>query len=69
MKQELRRDRKRKNCEHWSRDLAWKAERTVLFRQDEFVKIETGMYGNGREEPGCGHSLLSKGSEVTSTLG
>lgn len=35
MKQKLRGDRKRKNCEHCLGDLALKAERTVLFRQDE----------------------------------
>lgn len=34
------------------------------------MKIETGMYRNVREEPGCGHlSLLSKGGEITSPLG
>lgn len=35
MKQKLRGDRKRKNCEHCLGDLALKAERTVFFRQDE----------------------------------
>lgn len=70
MKQELRGDRRRKNREHCSGPLAFKVERIVLFIHGESMKIETGMYRNVREEPGCGHlSLLSKRGEITSPLG
>lgn len=58
MKQELKGHWKRWNHEHCSEDLALKFGRTVLFGQDENMRIEAGMYRHGKEELAVGASAF-----------